>query len=255
MSIALHAEATFFQSDASTSDSDIHELIESHIPIVRNVVERLRARLPSHADLGDLFSVGVTGLIAAASNYSAERANTFAGYAMQRIRGAIFDELRKSDTRPRRARLKARRIGEVTAELEQKCGRPATDEEVRVELGLTRKAFTRWQLAAQQGVFLSLDEPHPTQDGGGLSLHEAIEDENTTAASVDLERSEIRALLADRILKLNVRQQKILAFYYYEGLRFAEIAEVFGVSESRICQIHGQALKALRVLFADEINQ
>jgi len=254
MSISLHAEGSLAVSDFPAPNPEFHEFVESYIPVVRNVVERFRPRLPSHVDMGDLFSVGVTGLIAAVSNYTEDRAKTFGGYAVQRIRGAILDELRKADTRSRRSRMKARQIAEATAKLEQKHGRPVTAGEIRRELGLSEHVFAKWMFASKQASFVSLDEPHSTDEGTGNLLHESIEDESMDSASTGVDRSEMHALLADRIQSLPSKQQKVLALYYHEGLRFAEIAEVFGVSESRICQVHGQAVKTLRAKFADEMR-
>jgi RNA polymerase sigma factor for flagellar operon FliA len=202
--------------------------------------------------MGDLFSVGVTGLIAAVSNYSDDRAKTFGGYAVQRIRGAVIDELRKSDTRSRRARLKARAIADATASIEQCSGRPATDSEVCSKLGLSNRVYAKWKLAAKQASFISLDASHDESDDGSVRLHDAIPDDSIDAAVEDIERSERLVHLAERIKSLPEKQRKVIALYYHEGLRFSEIAEAFGVSESRICQIHGQAVKALRAQMTGE---
>ncbi|HEY5553140.1 MAG TPA: FliA/WhiG family RNA polymerase sigma factor [Opitutaceae bacterium] len=246
MSPALQAATVAVDDSFPAAHPEFEQFVESYLPVVRNVVERFRPRLPSHVDMGDLFSVGVTGLIAAVSNYSEDRAKTFGGYAVQRIRGAIIDELRRSDTRSRRARLKARMIAEAAGAIEQRTGRPAGEQEVRRELGLSERVFAKWKLASKQASFISLDASQDREDSEGLSLHDAIPDESIDAASEDVERSERHALLAERIKKLPEKQRKVIALYYHEGLRFAEIAEAFGVSESRICQIHGQAVKTLR---------
>ncbi|HUG13074.1 MAG TPA: FliA/WhiG family RNA polymerase sigma factor [Opitutaceae bacterium] len=246
MSPALQAATATLEDSFPAPHPEFEQFVESYIPVVHNVVERFRPKLPSHVDMADLFSVGVTGLIAAVSNYSEDRAKTFGGYAVQRIRGAILDELRRSDTRSRRARLKARMISEATTAIEQRTGCPATDSEVRRELGLSERVFAKWKLVSKQASFVSFDAPHSLDGDGGVSLHESICDESADLASEDIERSERSAMLAERIKDLPEKQRKVIALYYHEGLRFAEIAEAFGVSESRICQIHGQAVKALR---------
>lgn len=252
MSPALQAASAISNDSFPAPHPEFGEFVERYIPVVRNVVEHFRPRLPAHVDLGDLFSVGVTGLMAAVSNYSEERANTFGGYAVRRIRGAILDELRKSDTRSRRARLKARMIAEATARIEQRQGRPAWREEIRCELGLTERVFAKWMFVAKQANFISLDATQSLEDGEGARLHDSIADESIEPACEDMERSEMHAQLADRIRHLPEKQRKVLALYYHEGMRFAEIAEAFGVSESRICQIHGQAVKALRSHFVEK---
>jgi RNA polymerase sigma factor for flagellar operon FliA len=137
-------------------------------------------------------------------------------------------------------------IAEATTAIEQRSRRPATDSEVRRELGLSERVFAKWKLVSKQTSFVSFDAPQSLNGDGEVCLHESICDESADIASEDIERSERHAILAERIKDLPEKQRKVLALYYHEGLRFAEIAEVFGVSESRICQIHGQAVKALR---------
>ncbi len=114
---------------------DEKELIERYLPLVRNVVDRIKLTLPSHIDADDLYSVGVTGLIAAVRNYDPEQGNTFASYAAMRIRGAILDELRRMDWCPRRTRARARKLKEAINALEQRLGRAATEDEICAELG------------------------------------------------------------------------------------------------------------------------
>lgn len=255
MSPALQAATAAIDDSFPAPHPRFEQFVENYLPVVHNVVERFRPRLPSHVDMGDLFSVGVTGLISAVSNYTDERAKTFGGYAVQRIRGAIIDELRKSDTRSRRARLKARMIAEATVSIEQRTGRPARDEEICRELGLSERVFSKWKLAARQASFVSLDASQDRDGTDGASLHDAIPDESVDAASEDVERTERHAQLAERIKGLPERQRKVLALYYHEGLRFAEIAGAFGVSESRICQIHGQAVKTLRAQLTGKASE
>jgi len=255
MSPALQAATVSLDDSFPAPHPEFDQFVENYIPVVHNVVERFRPKLPSHVDMGDLFSVGVTGLIAAVSNYSEVRAKTFGGYAVQRIRGAILDELRKSDTRSRRARLKARMIADATTAIEQRTGRPATSTEVRRELGLSERTFAKWQLVSKQASFVSFDAPSSPNGDGSVSLHDSICDESADVASEDIERAERHAMLAGRIKDLPEKQRKVIALYYHEGLRFAEIAEAFGVSESRICQIHGQAVKALRAHMTGRLGE
>lgn len=125
-----------YQSAGGTVDDN--ELIERYLPLVRNVVDRLRLTLPAHVDADDLYGVGVTGLIAAVRRYDPEQQNTFAAYATTRIRGAVLDELRRLDWFPRRARAKARKLKLAIAELEQILGRAPEESEIRARLGLTQ---------------------------------------------------------------------------------------------------------------------
>src|ERR1700761_6336934 len=119
-----------YQGVSSNSAIDEKDLIERYLPLVRNVVDRIKLTLPSHIDADDLYSVGVTGLLAAVRKYDPEQGNTFAGYAATRIRGAILDELRRMDWCPRRARARGRKLKEAINALEQKLGRVATEDEI-----------------------------------------------------------------------------------------------------------------------------
>lgn len=243
-------DATASSSCAQNAFPEVHpefsELVERYIPVVRRIVDRFRSRLPSHMEFDDLFSSGVTGLLAAVANFTPERSATFRSYAARRISGAIVDDLRKADTRSPRAILKSRQIAEAGDRVEQRYGRPATEEELRHELGLSETAYARWLRATTPTRFLSLDCPAVHDTDAGLSFHESIPDESAVNTPIALERAELREELAARIKGLPAAERKILALYYHEGLKLSEIASEFGVSESRICQKHGDALKKLR---------
>lgn len=225
---------------------DEKELIERYLPLVRNVVDRIKLNLPAHVDADDLYSVGVTGLIAAVRRYDPEQGSTFAGYAVTRIRGAILDELRRLDWCPRRARARSRQLKRAIIDVEQKLGRAATDEEVRAFLGLDGTEYAKWVEEAKPVTFLAIDQVAEGAEGEGPSLHEQLADEHDTTGRERLEKAEMLQLLTQRMTELPDIPRKILAMYYFEKLRLAEIATVFGLTESRICQIHTQTILGLR---------
>lgn len=226
---------------------DEKDLIERHLNLVRNVVDRIKLTLPAHVDADDLYSVGVTGLIAAVRKFDPEQGATFAGYASMRIRGAILDELRRLDWCPRRARARTRKLKSAIDEVEQKLGRPATDAEVCASLGLNPREYAKWLDEARPVAFIAIDHVGENDDGGtGASLHELLADEADVTGRETLEKAELSQLLAQRIAALPDIPRKILAMYYFENLRLAEIAAVFGLTESRICQIHTQTIAGLR---------
>jgi RNA polymerase sigma factor for flagellar operon FliA len=229
----------------STQPIDERELIECYLPLVRKVVDRIKLNLPAHVDVDDLYSVGVTGLIAAVRKYDPTQDNTFAAYATMRIRGAVLDELRRLDWCPRRARAKARKIKEVINEIEQATGSPAEEEEIQQRLGLSTKKFNRWMEEARPVTFVAIDGP-ADGDHEGISLHELIADENNVLTRDRMEHDELLQLVAQRIQQLPDIPRKILAMYYFENMRLVEIAEVFDLTESRICQIHSQTVLTLR---------
>jgi RNA polymerase sigma factor for flagellar operon FliA len=225
---------------------DEKDLIERYLPLVRNVVDRIKLNVPAHVDADDLYSVGITGLIAAVRKFDPEQGTTFAGYAAMRIRGAILDELRRMDWCPRRARARSRKLKSAINDVEQKVGRAATDAEVSAALGLDAKEYAKWVDEAKPVTFIAIDQGSENMEGEGPSLHDLLADENDVTGRDNLEKAELVQLLTQRIADLPDIPKKILAMYYYENLRLAEIAEVFGLTESRICQIHAQTILGLR---------
>jgi RNA polymerase sigma factor for flagellar operon FliA len=225
---------------------DEKDLIERFLPLVRNVVDRIKLNLPPHVDADDLYSVGITGLIAAVKKYDPAQGHTFAAYATTRIRGSILDELRRMDWCPRRARAKARKLKEAIIEVEQRLGRAATEEEVRTHLGLSAKEYAKWMEEAKPVCFVNIDATTDHEDSDGASLHELIADESDVSVRDRMEKDELMKLVSQRIEELPDIPKKILSMYYFENMRLAEIATVFSLTESRICQIHAQTVLGLR---------
>lgn len=252
------ANATIPSTDATTATAwrayqgvspsaiDEKELIERYLPLVRNVVDRIKLNVPAHVDADDLYSVGITGLIAAVRKFDPEQGSTFASYAATRIRGAILDELRRLDWCPRRARARARKLKDAINDVEQKLGRAATDDEVCASLGLDRKEYAKWVDDTKPVTFIAIDQHSDGQEGEGASLHELLADESDATGRDNLEKAELCELLTQRIAELPDIPRKVLAMYYFENMRLAEIAAVFGLTESRICQIHAQTILGLR---------
>jgi RNA polymerase sigma factor for flagellar operon FliA len=235
-----------YQGVTAAAPIDEKELIERYLPLVRNVVDRIKLTLPAHIDADDLYSVGVTGLLAAVRRYDPEQGNTFASYAATRIRGAILDELRRMDWCPRRARARARKLKESINALEQRLGHTATETEICAELGLSAKEYAKWLDESRPVTFIAIDQTTEGDDSPGASLHELLPDETDTTGRERMEKSEVLQLMAQRIAELPDIPKKILAMYYFENMRLAEIAAVFGLTESRICQIHSQTILGLR---------
>ena len=225
---------------------DEQELIERYLPLVRNVVDRIKLNVPAHVDADDLYSVGITGLLAAVRKFDPAQGHTFASYAAMRIRGAILDELRRMDWCPRRARARSRKLKSAINDVEQKVGRAATDAEVCAMLGIGPKEYEKWVEEAKPVTFIAIDQTSDNEDGPGASLHELLADDTDRTGRDNLEKAEMLQLLAQRMSELPEIPRKILAMYYFEKLRLAEIAQVFNLTESRICQIHAQTILGLR---------
>ncbi|MFM8364433.1 MAG: sigma-70 family RNA polymerase sigma factor [Verrucomicrobiota bacterium] len=220
------------------------ENLKNHMPLVRSVVDRMRASLPSHIDVEDLYSVGLLGLIQALRRFDPTLGVTFASYATLRIRGAVLDELRRVDWMSRSLRVKAKKVTDVIASIEQRLGRPATEAEVAAELGISTEEYSALLDELRPLSYVELDSVAGEEDD--TSGHELVPDERQPTASDQAMKNELIKLVVERLQKLPEMQRKILAMYYFDNMRLAEIAKVFGVTESRICQIHTQAVLALK---------
>jgi len=239
----------------SSGPVDEKELIERYLPLVRNVVDRIKLTLPTHIDADDLYSVGITGLMAAVRKYDPDQGNTFAGYAATRIRGAILDELRRMDWCPRRVRARARKHKEAINALEQRLGRAATEDEICRDLGMSRKEYADWLDESRPVTFVAIDYAGDNGESEGASLHEFLADESIVTGREKVEKQELLELLTQRIAGLPDIPRKILAMYYFENMRLAEIAAVYGLTESRICQIHSQTILGLRACLGRARNR
>jgi RNA polymerase sigma factor for flagellar operon FliA len=223
-------------------------IIVQYAPLVKYVVGRLAINLPTIIDSDDVISYGTIGLIDAVERFDPTRGIKFETYAIARIRGAIIDALRSLDASPRTARQRAREIEAALVELEAKLKRPPHDEEVAKHLGMEvdkyREACVRTNVTT-----LSLDGLLSTDDdeggGGGLKAF-AFEDRDSPDPVSATERRELEVALVGAVKNLPERERLVLSLYYYEELTMKEISKVMEISESRVCQLHAQAVLRLR---------
>ncbi|MBV9106616.1 MAG: FliA/WhiG family RNA polymerase sigma factor [Verrucomicrobia bacterium] len=237
--------ATPLETDANCERA-FRLLLENHLPLVRSIVERMRRKLPSKIEADELYSIGVTGLVAAARNYRPSRESSFASYATTRIRGAILDELRRMDWMSRATRSKAKRLGSAISKLEQEHGGSVSQDSLCAEMHMTEDELSDLMEEVRPVKFISLDGVDEQSEAEEQSLHEIIPDDSCVAPLDALERKEVLSLLALRMEQLPAVPKKVLAMYYYENMRLSEIATCFGLTESRICQIHTQTVGQLR---------
>jgi RNA polymerase sigma factor FliA len=230
-----------------TGDAEAENaLAESYLPLVRTVVGRVAMTLPAHVCAEDLYSAGLVGLLQAVRSFRPEGGASFETFARFRIRGAVLDELRRLDWVPRLVHDKARKIQNALCELEQRLDHPPSEVEMAAVLGISLEDYQDWLQEVRPVAFVCLDAA-PRADGPeGVTQHESIPDDSQENPFDFAARSELKDLIAERIQQLPAVQQKVLALYYFEDLRLREIAEAFGLTESRISQIHSQAILAIR---------
>jgi RNA polymerase sigma factor FliA len=221
-------------------------LVQEYLPLVRTVVGRLAMTLPAHVSPDDLYSAGLLGLLQAIRSFQSQRGASFLTFARFRIRGAVLDDLRRMDWVPRLIHDKARKVQHALAELEQRLGRPPSDGQMAQALELSLSDYRAWLDEIRPVTFVCLDAVPATTSADGADPHESIPDDTQEDPSETAARSELKALIAQRLRRLPPIQQKVLALYYFEDLRLREIAEAFGLTESRISQIHSQAILAIR---------
>jgi RNA polymerase sigma factor for flagellar operon FliA len=222
-------------------------LILHYSPLVKYVAGRVAVGLPQNVEQADLVSYGIFGLIDAIEKFDVGRGYKFETYAIARIKGAILDELRSIDWVPRSVRAKARALERAYAKLEASSHRSPTDEELAEELGVTEEQL---QATFSQLSFIglvALDEMLSLggERGESVTVGDTVADTGQgPVATYEIE--EMRQLLAEAINRMPEREKVVLTLYYYEGLTLAEIGQVLGVTESRVCQIHTKAVIHLR---------
>jgi RNA polymerase sigma factor FliA len=252
--IAEAALQQLWRDFKETAEQSLRErLILHYSPLVKYVAGRVGVGLPPNIEQADLVSYGIFGLIDAIEKFDLERAIKFETYAISRIRGAIIDELRSIDWIPRSVRYKAREVERAYASLEAKLRRTPTEPEVAEEMDITLdELHTIFSRVSFVNV-VALDELLNVggEKGDKLSLVDTLEDTKAEDPVAAFESEETKYLLAKAINHLPEREKIVVTLYYYEGLTLAEIGQVLGVTESRICQMHTKAVLQLRGRLAD----
>lgn len=216
-------------------------LVGEYAPLVKRIANHLRGRLPDSVDLDDLIQVGLIALLEAARQYSAARGASFETYAGIRVRGAMLDEVRSSDWTPRSVYRRQRELTTAIQTVENRTGKPAEAREIADELGISLEEYFRLLNSAAAHRLVSLDEEREEGDPAAIQLPAT-----TGEPCTELESDEFRAAVAAAIRLLPEREALVMSMYYDEELNLKEIGEVLGVTESRVCQIHSQALARIR---------
>lgn len=233
----MNAHAMY--NEVETVDPD--GLVAANANLVKRIAFHLMNRLPPSVQAEDLIQAGMIGLLEAARHYDPSQGASFETYAGIRVRGAMLDEIRRSDWTPRSVHRKSREAAEMLREIEQATGRDANDSEVAERLGIELSAYHLILTESSAAHIFSFDQPDE-HTGETMALPQS--DETTPGQQVEYQS--FRQALADAIKNLPERESLVMSLYYDEDLNLREIGEILGVSESRVCQIHGQALVRLK---------
>ena len=221
------------------------DLVERHADLVKRIASHLMVRLPDSVEIDDLIQAGMIALLESADSYADDRGASFETYAGIRIRGAMLDELRKLDWTPRSVHRNARRIAEVIRRIEHETGSPASSEQIAGALGISLADYSQMVADARCAQLLSLDDSRG--DSG-----DTFDLPDTADGPVEQVTDDgFRAALVAAIDGLPERERLVMSLYYDEELNLKEIGAVLGVSESRVCQLHGQAMTRLRARLGD----
>lgn len=235
-----------WQAFGERHDQDLRDrLVLHYAPLVKYVAGRVGTGLPSHVEVSDLIQSGIFGLVDAIEKFEPERGLKFETYAMQRIRGAILDDLRAQDWVPRSVRSRARDVERSLERLEAKLQRTATDVELADELELSVEELRELFAQLQMTSVVALDD----LIGAGTSqapLAETLADDSAEDPVAALVDRDSRRQLAEAVERLSERDRVVVTLYYFENLTLAEIGRVLGVTESRVCQLHTRAVLRLR---------
>ena len=231
-----------------TKDQKLRDFfVRQYAPLVKYVAGKIALGMPQNVEFDDLVGFGVFGLFDAIDKFDPGKHVKFKTYAVTRIRGAIFDELRTIDWVPRSVRQKAREVEETVRRLESSLGRAASDEEIASGMEMDLKDFQQMMLKISGTSMLSLHDIWYTgEDNDKISIAESIESPGSLNPDTIVEKEEIKRVIVDAIKELPDKEKKVLVLYYYEDLTLKEIGEVLAVTESRVSQLHTKAVMRLR---------
>jgi len=221
--------------------------IRQYAPLVKYVAGKVAASMPNTVEFEDLVGFGVFGLLDAIEKFDPDKNVKFKTYAVTRIRGAIFDELRSIDWVPRSVRQKTKEIEDAVVSLEAKLGRPASDQEIASSLGVSEDDFLKTMLKISSTSVLSLNDVwYSGDEADKISIGESIESPTSMNPDSTVEREEVKRVIVQAISDLPEKEKKVLVLYYYEDLTLKEIGQVLEVTESRVSQLHTKAILRLR---------
>lgn len=232
---AMYAEIQCYGDDS---------IVTRHAALVKRIAFHLINRLPASVQVDDLIQAGMLGLLEAASNFDSSQGASFETYAGIRIRGAMLDELRRLDWTPRSVHRKYRAVTDVIRKIENEKGTDASDQEIAQQLGISLSEYHRILIDSNNSQLFSVDA---LEEKGEYQIPQSEDN----APFDSLSESEYHKMLVESIRSLPEKEQLVMSLYYDDELNFREIGQVLEVSESRVCQIHGQAMLRIQSKMAD----
>ncbi|MDJ0880939.1 MAG: RNA polymerase sigma factor FliA [Gammaproteobacteria bacterium] len=232
---AMYAQVQSFGED---------NVVTRHAALVKRIAFHLINRMPASVQVDDLIQAGMVGLLEANSHFDASQGASFETYAGIRIRGAMLDEIRKLDWTPRSVHRKYRAVSEAIRKIENEKGSDASDQEIAREMGISLSEYHRILMDSNSSRICSMDE---LEEQGDYQIPHVDDDTPFEQLSED----EYQQRLAENIRSLPEKEQLVMSLYYDDELNFREIGQVLEVSESRVCQIHGQALLRIQAKMSD----
>jgi RNA polymerase sigma factor for flagellar operon FliA len=230
---------------APRTEDEFQQIVLEQIPQVKYIARRIHEHLPKHVPYEDLVQAGMVGLIDAVNKFDMEKNVKFASYAKFRIRGAILDSLREMDWSPRDLRRKSRQMDSVVQKLQTELGRTASEAEMARAMGLSMGEFHALTNEIR-GLEITSLQGEANEEGQETDLAQSIPGPPEENPLTLCEKGEMNQLLAEAIAKLPEREQQVLMLYYQQEMTMREVGELMGVGESRVSQIHSQAVKHLR---------
>lgn len=224
---------------------DRNQAVEQYLPLVRRHALSLQVRLPASVELDDLIQAGMVGLLDAFNRFDASQGASFATYASQRVKGTMIDELRSRDWLPRSVRRASRDVDRVIQKLEHQNGRPATEREIAQALDMPIEDYHKLLHDVNNGFLEAFEDTGTAETGASVLADHVVTSTNPLDALMAFGEQEH---LAEAIDNLPDREKLLLGLYYQEELNLKEIGVVLGVSESRVCQLHSQAVSRLRAM-------
>lgn len=243
------ASATPVRGGEAAQKAGEEELLLQYLPLIRRIAKSFMRRLPSHLRVEDLEAAGIVGLLGAVQLRDPERPDQFEAYARKKIEGAMLDELRKSDTLPKDARLLSKRIVAAMSAVEQRTGH-IHEEAVAEELGVSLEEYRSMLERTVDVRMLSLDQPLGAPGGARKRFLQVADGEPTALDSMLEAESCIRVATALR--RLPDKQRKVLALYYLEELSMKEISMALSLTIARVCQLHSEGVHAVRSMLKAE---